>query len=53
MKNHQIVIIGGGAAGIMVTAQLKRANADLDIALIEPAKTHYYQPAWTLVGANT
>jgi len=53
MSNHyQIVIIGGGTAGIMVAAQLKKANAGLSIGLIEPAETHYYQPAWTLVGAN-
>jgi sulfide:quinone oxidoreductase len=52
MKNHQIIIIGGGTAGIMVAAQLRKANKSLDIAIIEPAETHYYQPAWTLVGAN-
>ena len=53
MKNHQVLIIGAGTAGIMVAAQLKRANAQIDIAIIDPASTHYYQPAWTLVGANT
>lgn len=52
MKNHQILIIGGGTAGIMVASQLRKSNPGLDIALIEPAETHYYQPAWTLVGAN-
>lgn len=52
MKSHQILIIGGGTAGIMVAAQLKRKNNKLDIGLIEPADKHYYQPAWTLVGAN-
>lgn len=53
MKNHQVLVIGGGTAGIMVAAQLRKANTSLDIAIIEPASTHYYQPAWTLVGANT
>ncbi len=52
-KHHQIVIIGGGTAGIMVAAQLLKKNPKVDIGLFEPAKTHYYQPAWTLVGANT
>lgn len=51
-KSHQILIIGGGTAGIMTAAQLLKANPKLDIGLIEPADTHYYQPAWTLVGAN-
>jgi sulfide:quinone oxidoreductase len=51
--HHQILIIGGGTAGIMVASQIKKANSSVDIGLIEPAETHYYQPAWTLVGANT
>ncbi len=53
MKNqHKVLIIGGGTAGIMVASQMKKRNGNLDIAIIEPANTHYYQPAWTLVGAN-
>lgn len=51
--HHQIVIIGAGTAGITVAAQLLRKNKKLDIALIDPAAKHYYQPAWTLVGAGT
>jgi len=54
MSNHyQLLIIGGGTAGIMVASQIKRADPSFNIGLIEPATTHYYQPAWTLVGANT
>lgn len=50
MKN--LVIIGGGTGGIMTAAQfLKRGN--VNVTVIEPSQTHYYQPAWTLVGANT
>jgi len=52
MKNYQILIVGGGTAGIMVASQLRKANSNLNIGIIEPADTHYYQPAWTLVGAN-
>lgn len=52
MNHHQIVIIGGGTGGIMVAAQLLSKNSKLDIALLEPSETHWYQPAWTLVGAN-
>lgn len=51
--NHQIVIIGAGTAGITVAAQLLLKNKNLDIAIIDPAKKHYYQAAWTLVGAGT
>lgn len=50
--HHQIVVIGGGTGGIMVAAQLKKAKKELDIAIIDPTETHYYQPANTLVGAG-
>lgn len=54
MKNHyQILIIGGGSGGIMTAAQLLKKDKKLSIGIIEPADTHYYQPAWTLVGAGT
>jgi sulfide:quinone oxidoreductase len=53
MKSHfQILIVGGGNAGISVAAQFLRKNSSLDIAIIDPADKHYYQPAWTLVGAG-
>src|SRR5690242_8335594 len=48
---HQILIIGGGTAGITVAARLLR-KGHRDIAVIEPSDTHYYQPLWTLVGAG-
>lgn len=53
MAHHQILIIGGGTGGIMTAAQLMRKDNTLDIAIVEPSKYHYYQPAWTLVGAGT
>lgn len=53
MKTHfEVLIIGAGTAGIMVAAQLKKKKVG-SIGIIDPAKTHYYQPAWTLVGAGT
>jgi len=51
--HHNILIIGGGTAGITVAAQLKLKDRSLDVAIIEPSEAHYYQPAWTLVGAGT
>lgn len=53
MSHYKILIIGGGTAGITVAAQLKRKDKSLKIGLIEPSEKHYYQPAWTLVGAGT
>ena len=52
MAHHQILIVGGGAAGITVAAQLKRARPSLDVAILEPSGEHYYQPGWTLVGGG-
>jgi sulfide:quinone oxidoreductase len=49
---HQVVIIGGGNAGLSVAARLKRAHGNADIAIIEPSGKHYYQPLWTLVGGG-
>ncbi len=49
---HQVVIIGAGAAGIATASSLLARAPGLDIALIDPADTHYYQPGWTLVGAG-
>src|SRR6188474_315939 len=52
MAHFQVLIIGGGNAGISTAAQLLRKNKGLQIAIIEPSDKHYYQPAWTLVGAG-
>jgi sulfide:quinone oxidoreductase len=46
------VIVGGGAAGGSVAASLLRRNQNLDIAIIDPADMHYYQPGWTMVGGG-
>jgi sulfide:quinone oxidoreductase len=49
---HAVVIVGGGAAGIAVASSLLARQPGLDIAIIDPADVHYYQPGWTLVGAG-
>lgn len=50
-SHHHIVIVGGGTGGITVAARLRRAG-EHDVAVIDPAVTHYYQPLWTLVGGG-
>ena len=53
MKNHyQVLIVGGGAAGITVAAHLSNRADAPEIGIIEPSSKHYYQPYWTLVGAG-
>jgi sulfide:quinone oxidoreductase len=51
-NKHQIVIVGGGNAGLSVASKLLLKNRKLDIAVVDPASKHYYQPAWTLVGGG-
>lgn len=50
--HHQVLIIGGGAAGIATASSLLARDASLDVAIIDPSDVHYYQPGWTLVGAG-
>ncbi len=52
-SHHQVLVIGGGTAGIMVASQLQRNHKNINVGLIEPADKHFYQPAYTLVGAGT
>jgi sulfide:quinone oxidoreductase len=47
-----IVVIGGGTAGIGFVASLLKRDPGLSITVIEPSTHHYYQPAWTLVGGG-
>jgi sulfide:quinone oxidoreductase len=51
-QHYQVLIVGGGTAGITVAARLRRRNKHLSIAVVEPSAKHYYQPLWTLVGAG-
>jgi sulfide:quinone oxidoreductase len=52
MSHHQIIIVGGGTAGITVASRLLNQNPALDVAVIEPSEKHYYQPLWTLIGGG-
>lgn len=52
MEKKKVLIVGGGNAGLSVAAQLLRKNKTLDVHVIDPSDKHYYQPAWTLVGAG-
>lgn len=51
-QHFQILIIGGGNAGISLSALLLLKDSSLNIGIIEPSEKHYYQPAWTLVGGG-
>ncbi|KUF09467.1 bifunctional protein tyrosine phosphatase family protein/NAD(P)/FAD-dependent oxidoreductase [Pseudoponticoccus marisrubri] len=47
-----IVIVGGGAAGIAVASSLRARLPNAQIAILDPADIHYYQPGWTMVGGG-
>lgn len=49
---YDIVIVGAGAAGIAIASSLISRRPELDIAIIDPADIHYYQPGWTMVGGG-
>jgi len=51
-KHHTLLIIGGGAAGVTVANTMRRQNAEIDIAIVEPSEVHYYQPGFTIVGGG-
>ncbi len=49
---HDIVIVGAGTGGLAAAASMLARVSGLDIAVIDPADVHDYQPGWTLVGAG-
>jgi sulfide:quinone oxidoreductase len=51
VKESKIVVVGGGTAGIGVTAMLLNQGHRY-VTLIEPKSVHFYQPLWSLVGAG-
>jgi sulfide:quinone oxidoreductase len=50
--SYDVVIVGGGCAGIAVASSLLKRASALRVAIIEPKDDHYYQPGWTLVGGG-
>ena len=50
--SHTVVIVGGGAAGIATAASLLKRKPGLDIAIVDSAEAHAYQPGWTMVGGG-
>ena len=49
---YDVLVVGGGFAGISVAARLRRLRPEVSVAIVEPSDKHYYQPAWTLVGGG-
>ncbi|KAF5380841.1 hypothetical protein D9615_003920 [Tricholomella constricta] len=56
---YKVLVVGGGSGGLSVAQQIyDRFNAagkplnEGDVAIVDGAEYHYYQPGWTLVGAG-
>lgn len=52
MAHHEVLVVGGGTAGITIAAMLRNKPNAPEVTIIEPGEKHYYQPIWTLVGAG-
>lgn len=53
MNDHyQVLIVGGGTAGLTVAAHLRNQEDPPEVAVLEPSDKHYYQPLWTLIGGG-
>lgn len=50
--HHEVVVIGGGNAGLSVAGRLRRYGVR-DIAVIEPREHHLYQPMFSHVAGGT
>ena len=51
--NHSnVLIVGGGCAGIAVASRINNLKSDCTISIVEPSEKSLYQAAWTLVGAG-
>ena len=51
-KNAKILVVGGGAGGIMALSRLHRALPNADITIIAPNETHLYQPGQVFMAAG-
>ncbi len=51
-KNVKILVVGGGAGGIMALARIHSAMPNADITIIAPNETHLYQPGQVFVAAG-
>jgi sulfide:quinone oxidoreductase len=49
---YDVIVVGGGSAGIAVASSLLKRRPQLDIVVVEPRYKHFYQPGFTMVGGG-
>ncbi|CAM5775506.1 hypothetical protein LMIY3S_05058 [Labrys miyagiensis] len=47
-----VLVVGGGAAGIATAASLLKRRSCLKVIIVDPSDRHAYQPGWTMVGGG-
>jgi sulfide:quinone oxidoreductase len=50
-RHHDVVIVGGGNAGISLAAKLRRMGCR-DVAVVEPKQVHHYRPLLSYVAGG-
>ncbi|CAE6416834.1 unnamed protein product [Rhizoctonia solani] len=58
-SHHKVLVVGAGSGGLSVANQIynrfKKGGQSLgdgDVAVVDGAEWHHYQPGWTLVGSG-
>lgn len=51
-QHYEVVVVGGGSGGIAAAASILSRDKRLNLAIVDPADKHYYQPGWTMVGGG-
>ena len=51
-KHVKVLIVGGGAGGIMALVRLRRAMPNAEFTIIAPNETHLYQPGQVFIAAG-
>lgn len=52
VARYDVVVIGGGSAGLATAASILRRRRGVTVAIVEPSEDHYYQPGFTMVGGG-
>ncbi|KAG0165514.1 hypothetical protein DFQ28_008611 [Apophysomyces sp. BC1034] len=51
-KKFKVVVVGAGPGGLSVSSTISKLLGKNQVAIIDPANVHYYQPLWTYVGGG-